>query len=111
LLRFFRRKFYRIWRKGENDDTNWPKCLWKEHLLKAGDTLFTREESHLLIASYAQVGIIVYLAHLGSFVPAHFARIPLMDHIFSRIKTNDSISLGLSAFAVDLDQVYSTQWF
>ena len=28
-----------------------------------------------------QVGIIVYLAHLGFFVPASFAEIPLIDSI------------------------------
>ncbi len=52
-----------------------------------------------------QVGIICFLAHLGSFVPAEFAEIPLLDAIYSRIQTLDSISLGLSAFTVDVNQV------
>ena len=29
-----------------------------------------------------QLGIIIYLAHLGFFVPASFAEIPLIDSIF-----------------------------
>ena len=52
-----------------------------------------------------QVGLISYLAHLGSWVPATEAQIPVLDAIFSRIQTTDSIALGLSAFAVDLNQM------
>ena len=52
-----------------------------------------------------QVGLIVFLAHIGSFVPAQMAKIPLFDRIFTRILTVDSLSLGLSAFAVDLNQM------
>ena len=52
-----------------------------------------------------QIGLIVFLAHLGSWVPASFAQIPVIDAMFSRIQTVDSVSLGLSAFTVDLDQV------
>ena len=52
-----------------------------------------------------QIGLIVFLAHLGSWVPATFAQIPIIDAIYTRIQTVDSVSLGLSAFTVDLDQV------
>ena len=52
-----------------------------------------------------QIGIITFLAHLGSWVPASAATIPLIDGIYSRIQTTDSIALGLSAFAVDLNQM------
>ena len=52
-----------------------------------------------------QVALIVYMAHLGSFVPAKKATIGLTDKIFSRLKTYDCISEGLSAFAVDVNQV------
>ncbi len=52
-----------------------------------------------------QIGIITFLAHLGSWVPASYAKIPLVDAIYTRIQTIDSISLGLSAFAVDLNQM------
>jgi DNA mismatch repair protein MSH5 len=33
-----------------------------------------------------QVGIIAYLAHLGSFVPAESADLPLLTSIYSRIQ-------------------------
>ena len=52
-----------------------------------------------------QVGLIVFLAHLGSWIPARSGSIPIFDRISSRILTIDSLSLGLSAFAVDLNQM------
>lgn len=52
-----------------------------------------------------QLGLIVFLAHLGSWVPAESASVPLIDGIFSRIQTLDSIQLGLSAFMVDVNQM------
>merc|ERR1711973_280596 len=47
-----------------------------------------------------QVGLIVFLAHLGSWVPASKAQVPL-----TRIQTVESISLGMSAFQCDLAQI------
>ena len=52
-----------------------------------------------------QVGLIVYLAHLGCFVPAKEAEIPVVDQIFTRIVTYDAVSLGISAFFCDLQQL------
>merc|ERR1719187_425821 len=52
-----------------------------------------------------QVGLIVYLAHLGCFVPATQATVPITDKIFTRILTLESVSLGISSFACDLQQV------
>ena len=49
--------------------------------------------------------MIVYLAHLGCFVPASSAVVPVFDQLRTRIQTVDSLSLGLSAFAVDLNQM------
>ena len=52
-----------------------------------------------------QVGMIVYLAQVGCWVPAAAARIPLMDRVFTRIQTVESVSLGLSSFLCDINQV------
>lgn len=52
-----------------------------------------------------QVGLIVFLAHLGSWVPAVSATVPVVDTIYSRIQTVDSVALGLSAFTVDVNQM------
>lgn len=52
-----------------------------------------------------QVALIVYMAHIGSFVPAESAVIGEVDRIFSRIKSLESVSVGLSTFMLDLNQV------
>ncbi|KPM44866.1 hypothetical protein AK830_g1688 [Neonectria ditissima] len=51
-----------------------------------------------------QVAIIVYLAHLGSFVPAKQAIIGLTDKILTCMSTRESMSGAESAFARDLKQ-------
>ncbi|XP_078316540.1 mutS protein homolog 5-like isoform X2 [Crassostrea virginica] len=52
-----------------------------------------------------QVALIVYLAHLGSFVPAESAVIGCVDRIFTRIRSLDSVSVGLSTFMIDVNQM------
>jgi len=51
-----------------------------------------------------QVALIVYLAHIGSFVPAESATVSLTDKILTRISTRESVSQTESAFAIDLRQ-------
>lgn len=52
-----------------------------------------------------QVAVIVYLAHIGSFVPCEKATIGLTDKILTRISTRESVSRAQSAFMIDLQQV------
>jgi len=52
-----------------------------------------------------KVGLIVFMAHIGSYVPAEAAQIGLVDKIFTRMRTTESISTNLSAFSIDLNQV------
>ncbi|XP_015788183.1 mutS protein homolog 5-like [Tetranychus urticae] len=51
-----------------------------------------------------QMALIIYMAHIGSFVPAHYANISLLDRIMTRIKTIESVSTGLSSYILDLKQ-------
>uniref|UniRef100_A0A8D2DDL0 MutS protein homolog 5 n=1 Tax=Sciurus vulgaris TaxID=55149 RepID=A0A8D2DDL0_SCIVU len=51
-----------------------------------------------------QVGLITFMALVGSFVPAEEAEIGAIDAIFTRIHSCESISLGLSTFMIDLNQ-------
>ncbi|KAK7737430.1 hypothetical protein SLS53_006503 [Cytospora paraplurivora] len=51
-----------------------------------------------------QVALIVYLAHIGSFVPAEKACLGLTDRILTRIATRESVLRNESAFAIDLKQ-------
>ncbi|KAM4696206.1 mutS protein homolog 5 [Rhinophrynus dorsalis] len=52
-----------------------------------------------------QVGLIVFMSMVGSYVPASRAEIGPIDGIFTRIQTRESVSLGLSTFMIDLNQV------
>jgi DNA mismatch repair protein MutS len=49
-----------------------------------------------------QVALIVLLAQMGSFVPAEEATIGVVDRIFTRISTRDTISRGESTFMVEM---------
>lgn len=53
-----------------------------------------------------QVAIIVYLAHIGSYVPAEEAVIGTVDKILTRMPSQESVSRVGSAFALDLKQVF-----
>ena len=52
-----------------------------------------------------QVALIVYMAHVGCFVPADSATVGLTDKILTRISTRESVSRFQSAFMIDLQQV------
>jgi len=51
-----------------------------------------------------QVGLIVLLAHAGSFVPADRAEIPLVDRIFTRVGAQDNLGAGESTFLVEMQE-------
>ena len=52
-----------------------------------------------------QVALIVFLAHIGSFVPAKSATIGLTDRILTRVPIQDSQCSMQSTFMADLTQV------
>lgn len=52
-----------------------------------------------------QVGLIVLLAHMGSFVPASKASISLIKKIFARVGSTDDIAFGKSTFMVEMSEV------
>lgn len=52
-----------------------------------------------------QVALAVYLAHIGSFLPAESAIIGITDKIFTRITTKETVSKIQSAFMMDIQQV------
>ena len=49
-----------------------------------------------------QVALIVLMAHIGSFVPAKEARIPIVDRIFTRVGASDDLASGQSTFMVEM---------
>jgi DNA mismatch repair protein MSH5 len=52
-----------------------------------------------------QVGLLVYMSMIGSYVAADSAYIGDFDRILTRINSNDSIEYKLSTFAGDLSQI------
>ncbi len=51
-----------------------------------------------------QIGLIILLAQIGSFVPAKEAHIGLVDRIFTRVGASDNISAGESTFLVEMQE-------
>lgn len=57
-----------------------------------------------------QVALIVYMAHIGSFVPARSAVIGLTDRILTRLPGMESVVQHTSSFMSDLAQVGVCFW-
>ena len=51
-----------------------------------------------------QQALIVLLAQIGSFVPAEYAKIGIVDKIFTRVGAVDDLSLGQSTFMVEMNE-------
>ncbi|MFT7615669.1 MAG: DNA mismatch repair protein MutS [Candidatus Woesearchaeota archaeon] len=52
-----------------------------------------------------QVALITLMAHIGSFVPAQSAQIPVVDRIFTRVGAYDDLAKGQSTFMVEMSEV------
>ncbi|XP_026319571.1 mutS protein homolog 5-like [Hyposmocoma kahamanoa] len=52
-----------------------------------------------------QIGLIVYLAHIGSFVPAERATVGIISHMYTRIQSTECVATHMSAFLIDLRQM------
>jgi DNA mismatch repair protein MutS len=52
-----------------------------------------------------QVGLIVILAQMGSFVPADTAKIGVVDRLFTRVGASDNLAGGESTFLVEMNEV------
>ena len=54
-----------------------------------------------------QTALIVLMAHIGCFVPAKSAQIPVIDRIFTRVGASDNLILDQSTFMVEMTEVAS----
>ena len=52
-----------------------------------------------------QVALITLMAQIGSFVPASYAKIGVVDKIFTRVGASDDLSMGQSTFMVEMMEV------
>jgi DNA mismatch repair protein MutS len=81
------------------------------------NVLLNKDEQQIIIltgpnmsgksAVLRQTGLITLLAHMGSFVPAADALIPLTDKIFTRVGASDNLSAGESTFMVEMNETAS----
>jgi DNA mismatch repair protein MSH5 len=78
----------------EQPDPNWPSMLIMTGPNYSGKSVYLK-----------QTALIVYMAHIGSFVPAESAVIGLTDKILTRIATRESVEREQSAFMIDLQQI------
>jgi len=51
-----------------------------------------------------QVGLIVIMAQMGSFVPAASARIGIVDRVFTRVGASDNLAAGESTFLTEMNE-------
>jgi DNA mismatch repair protein MutS len=51
-----------------------------------------------------QVGLIVLMAHIGSYVPATTATIGIVDRLFTRVGASDNLVRGQSTFMVEMSE-------
>jgi len=83
----------------------------------ANDVYLDREAQQIIMitgpnmsgksAILRQTALIVLLAQMGSFVPAEYAHIGLIDKIFTRVGASDNISMGESTFMVEMNETAS----
>lgn len=77
------------------------------------DTLLTDEQSVWIVTGpnmggkstyLRQVALICVMTHIGSFVSAESADIPLLDRIFTRLGASDNVAQGKSTFLVEMEE-------
>ena len=54
-----------------------------------------------------QTALIVLMAQMGSFVPAAYAKIGIIDKVFTRVGASDNLSKGESTFMVEMTETAS----
>ncbi len=74
------------------------------HLSAKGCLLLTGPNMAGKSTLMRQVALTAMLAQIGSFVPADSAKLPIFDHIFTRIGASDQLSEGLSTFMVEMTE-------
>ena len=79
------------------------------------DTILDNEENRCAVITgpnmagkstyMRQVALITLMAHIGAFVPAKSAEIPITDRIFTRVGASDNLIFDQSTFMVEMTEV------
>ncbi len=51
-----------------------------------------------------QIALIQILAQIGSFVPASYAKLPIVDRVWTRVGASDDLASGRSTFMVEMTE-------
>jgi len=51
------------------------------------------------------IALMQVMAQIGSFVPAQYASFPIIQQLFVRMSTNDSIEANMSAFSLEMREM------
>ena len=89
--------------------------MLSDHTFTPNDVLLDDSENKLLIITgpnmsgkstfMRQTAIIVLMAQMGCFVPAKYAKIGVVDQIFTRVGASDDLTAGQSTFMVEMNEV------
>jgi DNA mismatch repair protein MutS len=90
------------------------ECLADAERFVPNDTLLDRDDHQLIVLTgpnmagkstyIRQVGLIVIMAQMGSFVPAAEAEIGVVDQVFTRVGASDDLARGRSTFMVEMQE-------
>jgi DNA mismatch repair protein MutS len=80
----------------------------------SNDVIMNNSTDRLLIVTGANMGgkstvlrqtaLIQILAQIGSYVPAAFARLPIVDRVWTRVGASDDLASGRSTFMVEMTE-------
>ena len=86
-----------------------------DHPFTPNDTYLDTNSNRLMIITgpnmsgkstfMRQTAIIVLMAQIGCFVPAEYAKIGVVDKIFTRVGASDDLTSGQSTFMVEMNEV------
>lgn len=89
--------------------------MLKNSIFVPNDTYLDKDENRELIITgpnmagkstyMRQVALITLMAQIGSFVPAKYAKIGVVDKIFTRVGASDDIAQGQSTFMLEMVEV------
>ncbi|MEG0389723.1 MAG: DNA mismatch repair protein MutS [Cetobacterium sp.] len=89
------------------------QLVGRENFIK--NSVVLNEEKNLIILTgpnmsgkstyMKQIALILIMAHMGCYVPAEYARIGIVDKIFTRIGASDDLVTGQSTFMLEMSEV------
>ena len=91
------------------------ELMQKDEMFVPNDTYLDLTDNKMMIITgpnmsgkstfMRQVALITLMAQIGSFVPCDYAKISIVDQIFTRVGASDDLTAGQSTFMVEMSEV------